>query len=376
MADYDYSLACEAIAGVGNPWQPLQVVRFRGREAISDLFRYEISLLAKGASAEIDPRDLIGKRASLRIATMSTPAWKMVHGIIEEATDLDDVPEGSLLRIVLVAPWARAMHRQRCRVFLDKTLRQIITAVLEDDPLVQHTKAGHVDSDDGALMYTPAIERFTWRIQDTSRIDNVRARPFVVQYNESDFAFVSRLLEEEGIAYHFEHGSDTCLLVLTDHDGGRARLSPDLPLGPALAGRKVDSIKLGARLRPKAVIVDDHEWRKPKLDMTAKAGDGADDLVEYHYPGSFFDAPGQGKPIADARLDRYQIESKYAVGSGSVRLLEAGSVFKLLSDLGEHDGEYLVTSLDVRGEQQGVVTLSSAAESLPWKASIELARRG
>jgi type VI secretion system secreted protein VgrG len=124
------------------------------------------------------------------------------------------------------------------------------------------------------------------------------------------------------------------------------------------------------------VILDDHEWRKPKLDMQAQAGNGADDLVEYHYPGSYFDAPGQGKPVATARLDRYRIESKYAVGSGSIRLLGAGSVFTLLYGIGDHDGEYLVTSIDVRGEQQGVISLPSDGQSLPWEAHFELARRG
>lgn len=376
MADYDFSLACEAIAGVAPPWQALHVVRLRGHEAISELFRYELTVLAKGMTAEIDPRDLLGKRASLRITTTSFPAWKMVHGIVEEALDLDDVPEGNLFRIVLVAPWVRATHRKRCRVFLDKTLRRIITTVLEDDPFMEHMAGGEVDVDDGALLYTPARERFTWRIQDTSRLDNARTRPFVVQYNETDFAFVSRLLEEEGIAYHFEQGSDTCLLVLTDHDGGRARLAPAIPIGPAIPNRKVDSVKRGARLRPTAVVLDDHEWRKPKLDMTARVGDGADDLVEYHYPGSYFDAPGQGKPVAKARYDRYQVEAKYAVGAGSVRVLGAGSIFQLAYDFGDHDGEYLVTSLDVLGEQQGVISLPSSNSLVPWEARFELARRG
>lgn len=373
MSDHDFSLACEAIAGAGNPWQHLRVVHFRGREAISEPFRYDITLLAKGSAGEMDPRDLVGKRASLRIATLSVPAWKIVHGIVEEAEDLYDVPEGTLVRIVLVPPWARAMHRQRCRVFLNKTLRHIITNVLEGDPLVEQSD-DDVEPDDGAPTYTPARERFTWRVQDTSRIDNVRARPFVVQYNESDFAFVSRLLEEEGIGYHFEHGSDTCLLVLTDHDGGRARLVPDAPLGAAVPGRKMDTVRLGARLRPTKVILDDHDWRKPDLDMTADAGDAAGELAEYHYPGSYFDAPLQGKPVALARVDRYGIEAKYAVASGSVRLLSAGSVFKLLHDA--HDGEYLITSVDVRGEQQGVVSQPSGGEFVPWTAHFELARRG
>lgn len=375
MADYDFALASEAIAGFGNPWQSLQVVRLEGHEAISELFRYDLIALAKGAASELDPRDLIGKRLSLRIATTSIPMWKIVHGIVEEAADLDDVPEGTLMRIVLVAPWARAMHRERCRVFLDKTLRQIITAVLQDDPLMQQAKTGEVDLDDGAPTYTPARECFAWRVQDTSRLDNVRARPFVVQYNESDFAFVSRLLEEEGITYHFEHGSDTCLLVLTDHDGGRATLSPALPLGPGIAGRKVDTLKHIARLRPTAVVLDDHEWRKPKLEMSARAGDG-NDLVEYHYPGTFFDAPDMGKPLAEARIDRYRHEAQHAAGSGSVRLLSGGSVFPFVSDFGDHDGEYVVTSLHVQGEQSGVVSLPSNGMSVPWEARFELAKRG
>ncbi len=376
MADYDYSLACEAIAGIAPPWQTLHVARLHGREAISELFRYEITVLAKGMTAEIDPRDLIGKRASLRITTTSFPTYKMVHGIIEEAVDLDDVPEGDLFRIVLVAPWARATHRQRCRVFLDKTLRNIISTVLEDDPLVEHMAGGEVEADDGSLLYTPAKERFTWRIEDNARIDNARTRPFVVQYNESDFAFVSRLLEEEGISYHFEQGADTCLLVLTDHDGGRARLSPAIPVGPAIPNRKTDLLKHGARLRPTAVVIDDHEWRKPNLDMTARAGDGADDLVEYHYPGSYFDAPNHGKPIAKVREERHRSEAKYSMGSGSVRVLAAGSVFQLAHDAGDHDGEYVVTSIEVQGEQAGVISLSSTERKVPWESRFEMARRG
>jgi type VI secretion system secreted protein VgrG len=372
MALADFSFAWEAAQGPA--WAHLQVARIRGREGISEPYRYELTLIAKTPAPEVEIDDLIGKRASLRIATQSTPARKVVHGILVEAEELFEAPDGMVYRVVLMPPWARAMHRKRCRIFLDKTLRQIVNAVLTGDPKMSLRDGAEVEDDDGSLTFTPADEIFTWRVNDTSRLDDKRVRSYVVQYNESDFDFVSRLLEEEGLSYHFENGDGKSLLVITDNDGGRSRLSPDA-LGAGIPGRNVKTLKLGARLRPSGVILDDYNWKKPKLDMAAKAA-GAGDLVEYGYPGGYPDAPDQGKPLAAARLDRYGVEARYAVGEGSVRVLSAASVFKLHHDDGDHEGEYVVAGLVVRGEQQGVLALPSGDQDIPWEARFELARRG
>src|SRR5262249_26262796 len=152
----------------------------------------------KAPAPEVDPRDLLGARATLRVETQSTPARKVVHGIVAEAEELFEHPDGMLYRVVLVPPWARAMHRQRCRIFLDKTLREIVDAVLCGDPLMKLRQGARVEDDDGALVYQPAAEEYTWRVRDTSRLDDRRVRAYVVQYSESDLAFVARLLEEEG----------------------------------------------------------------------------------------------------------------------------------------------------------------------------------
>lgn len=372
MALADFSFAWEAAQGPA--WAHLQVGRIRGREDISKPYRYELTLIAKTPAPEVEIEELIGKRASLRIATQSSPARRIVHGILVEAEELFEAPDGMVYRVVLMPPWARSMHRKKCRIFLDKTLRQIVNAVLTGDPLMSLQDGAEVDDDDGSPVFLPAEEIFTWRVNDTSRLDDKRVRSYVVQYNESDFDFVSRLLEEEGLSYHFENGDGTCLLVITDNDGGRSRLSPDA-LGAAIPGRNVKSLKLGARLRPSGVILDDYNWKKPKLEMAAKAA-GQGDLVEYGYPGGYPDAPDQGKPLATARLERYGVEARYAVGEGSVRVLSAGSVFKLHHDDGDHEGEYVVASLEVRGEQQGVLALPSGEKEVPWEARFELARRG
>ena len=375
MPNDDFSFACEALPGEGpfGAWGALRVARFRGREALSEPYRYEITLLAKASAGEVDPRDLLGKRATLRIATLSNPPFKVVHGIVREASELSDLPEGTLLRVILEPPWARAQHRTRCRIFLDKSLRRIVEAVLTGDPLMEHRSSAEVEDDDNTPTFTPARELFTWRVTDTSRLDDPRARPFVVQYEESDFAFVSRLLEEEGISYHFENGRETCLLVLTDDDAGRPRLEP-AQLGASIPGRSVSHLALGGRLRPTRVVLDDHDWRKPTLDITAKAGSG--DLAEYHYPGAYSDAADKGKPLASARLDRYHVEARYAAGAGGVRVLSGGSIFELTTEEQDHEGEYVVTRLDVRGAQQGVLAQPAAEDALPWEARFDLARRG
>ena len=203
-----------------------------------------------------------------------------------------------------------------------------------------------------------------------------------MQYNESDLDFVARLLEEEGVSYHFEHGDGVCLLVLSDADGGRARLDPFLPLGPNLAGRELGSMKLGARLRPRKVSLVDYNWKKPALDMAVATQDSQDtaDLVDHEYPGRYPDTPDQGRPLAQAKLDRLAVEASYAAGAGACRLLGAGSVFALEHPTPRYDGEYLVTRLLLDAEQQGALAPGSGGQAtsqgVPFRVRVECARRG
>ncbi len=379
MTTTDFTFAFDGADAPGGPFAHLQVVRFHGREAISGLYRYEITLLAKAPAPEPDPHDLIGASATLRIATLSAPAYKLVHGIIVEAEEVSPVPDGMLYRVVLMPPLARAGHRTRCRIFLEKTTREIIDAVLTGDPNLSRDDGAKPEEDDGATTsFSPAKECFAWRLADASRVDDPAARLYCVQYNESDLAFVSRLLEDEGISYHFENGKDLSILVLSDTDQGKAKLDPFDALGADIEHRSIRAFKLGARLREKMVRLRDYDWRKPALDMTAEAKDDKDDLFAYNFPGGYpFDAPQKGDPLAKLRLDRYHVEAEYAVGEGACRVLSAGSVLLLEHTKARYDGEYLVTKLELRGEQHGVTGGHSAALSHePFACSFECVRRG
>ncbi|WP_437648061.1 type VI secretion system Vgr family protein [Sorangium sp. So ce362] len=385
MSEVDFAFAWEGALEAIGPWAHLQVVELRGTEALSRPYRYEIILFAREPAPDIDPEELIQARATLRIVTGAEPPVRLVHGIVAEAEELGSVQDGTLYRVVLVPPLARAAYRTRCRVFLEKTTRQIIDAVLQGDPQLRRDDGATAPAADVEHVFSPARELFAWRVVDTSRVDQVAARPYCVQYNESDLAFVARLLEEEGIAYHFEHGHGVCLLVLSDSDAGRTRLDPFAPLGPNIAGRAVTGMKLGARLRPRKVSLADYNWKNPALDMAvaAPARPGAAELVDHAYPGRYPDTPDQGRPLAAARLDRLGVEASYGVGEGPCRVLAAGSIFALESLKPRHAGEYLVTQLDVRARQEGVLAPSARSALLqnatldgPYTATFECARRG
>ncbi|AKT40637.1 type VI secretion system Vgr family protein [Chondromyces crocatus] len=378
MSFDDFVFGWESKGGALGSWGGLRVVRFGGEEPMSGVFRYEVLLLAATGDDDLDPLSLVGRRASLRISTGSQPAFKLVHGVITEAEDAAEVPEGAVYRVVLEAPLARARHRKRSRIFVDKTLRQIVETVLRDDAGMKLVSGAMLDAPVGLPSYRPAEERFTWRIGKGARLDNPKARPYVVQYNESDLDFVSRLLEDEGVSFHVEHGDEVSLLVLSDTDAGRPRVADDDVLGPGKDAREMRHFRLGGRLRAKAVRLGEHNWENPALDISAEAKDGGDgDLAEHVFPGSFLESQELGLPLAQARLDRLHTEASFAVGEGSTRVLSAGAIFTLEHPKDRYEGEYLVTRLRVEGHQDGVVSVQvDGGGGEPFHMELECACRG
>ena len=376
MSSIDFALALEGSSFVEGPWKYLRVVQFDGHEAMSRLFRYEIVALLK--DDDCDPEEFIGKRASLRIVTDAAPAYRLIHGIVTEAEDVGTDPQGPLYRLIVEPPLVRAQHRKRNRIFLDKTLRQIIETVLRTDTGMRLVSGSLLDVPMGGPTYKPATESFTWRIGASPRLDDPKARPYVVQYGESDFDFVARLLEEEGISFHFEHDDDTSLLVLSDKDFGRPRVALDDVFSPGKLGHSIDRFRIGSRLRTQSVRLGEYNWEKPKLDIDVKAGAGGEsDLSTYAYPGGYLDGVDLGAPIAQAKLQAAQTESSFANGAGTTRLLAPGTIFTLEHPKVRNDGEYLVTRMHTRGYQAGTLSVDGPnAQKEPFRVEFECACRG
>jgi len=380
MSNTEFAFAFESAAGPSGPFSHLRVVAFSGREAISALYRYTLVLYARDPAAAVDPDDIVGQRATLRIFTQTEPLIRYVHGVITEAEEIGGAQQGMLYQITLEPPLVRMAHRTRSRIFLEKTTREILEAVFLGEPLMTSADAPFESGDSLDAPFVPAAEQFAFRVLDPRRITDVTTRPYCAQYNESDFAFLSRILEEEGLRFHFENSESTCLLVLSDTDDGALRPSPFIPIGPDLLNRALTSVHLGRRLRASKVSHTDYNWKKPALAMAVDVpskGAGSD-LFEATYPGLYPDAPDQGKPLAGARLGRLQSEARYALLTSTCRALFAGVILGVEHPTDRYDGEYLATSLDVRGEALGELPPGSpvALSGVPYSARIECARRG
>jgi len=98
MTTPDFDFAWEYAAGPRGPWSHLQVVSFEGQEELSSLYRYEVTLFARTPAPEVDPYELVGSRATLRIATLTSPDFRVVHGVVVEAEEVGPIPEGMLYR--------------------------------------------------------------------------------------------------------------------------------------------------------------------------------------------------------------------------------------------------------------------------------------
>lgn len=372
----DFALALEGSSSLDGPWNFLRVVQFTGDEAMNQLFQYDLVVLLKGD--DCDPEEFVGKRASLRIATDTLPAYRLIHGVITEAEDAGLDPQGPIYRLTLEPPIVRARHRKRYRIFLDKTLRRIIETVLQTDSGLALVSGGLLDTPMGGPAYAPAKERFTWRVGASPRLDDPKARPYVVQYGESDFDFVARLLEEEGIAYHFEHDDDTSLLVLSDKDFGRARMAIDDVISPGKLGRAIDQFRLGGRLKATKAHFGEYNWEKPALNIDAKADGGqGGNLSEYVFPGGHLESSSLGEPLAQAHIENLKTGAEFATGAGATRLLGPGTIFTLEHPKVRNDGEYLITKTHSLGYQQGVLSVEGPnAPDKPFRVQFECACRG
>lgn len=371
--------------GGGTAWEQLRVVSFHIQDAMSHPYEARIVLHARGADNEVDPETMVGALATLRIATLSDPAVRAFHGLIIEAAELGTSRDGMLYEVILAPPLARSMHRVKSRVFLEKTTKQILEAVLTGDPkLVAEDPAFEAP---GALgdPFEPPKEVFAFRIKDTARIEEPKTRPYCVQYNESDYAFVTRLLAEEGISFHYEHHATAIVLVLSDHDDGRTKLDPAEVLGPGVRGRQVDQVRLGRRLRATRFRLNDFNWQKPALDMKTEAkGDGDESLAHDVYPGLYPDEPKQGEPLAKARLERLLTEARFAEVTTPARLLGAGHVFEMTHPTARYEGEYLVVKAEILGHAEGELGPSERLppevrlprDGRPFLAKLECLRRG
>ena len=285
--------------------EDLHVLAFQGDEEVSRLFAFNL-VLASPDSA-IDFAKVIGKPCAL--ALKGEHGTRYFHGMTHSLEQREKARNFTIYHASVVPRAWRLMHRHDCRIFQKKNTRQIVEEVLK--------KAG-ID------------HKFS--LQGNA---DPPTREYCVQYRESDWDFVSRLLEEEGFYYYFSHQQTRHVLQIGNDPqfhpdiSGTSKLSYHPPGTTTPDTEHVHSLSYREGIRSGAVTLNDYNFTKPTLDFKAPKKEQKDtDLEIYDYPG-LYSLPEKGKGLAAIRLQEAQARRRVVQGGSDCIRLTTGHCFTM-----------------------------------------------
>ncbi len=306
-----------------------KVLEFRGREAISQPYRFELELVSE--RPDLDLESLLHRPAFLAIA----PDGSGIHGLVHQAAQGESGKRLTRYRLTLVPQLAYLAHRTNQRIFQHLTVPQIVAQVLEEHGIQADAYRFQL----GPVIYPP--------------------REYCVQYDETDLHFIQRLCEEEGIHYHFQHSTAGHVLVFGDDQTVFPRLAATAyQQDSGLVADQPVIKRFGLRLetRTSRVTRRDYDFEKPRLSMEAAFhSDFQPDLEDYDYPGRFTER-ARGKHLSQRALERHRHDYELAEGDSDQPQLASGHFLPL----GEHPRSdwnqlWLLTEVLHEGKQPQVL---------------------
>ena len=275
---------------------------FEGNEYISGLFEFTIEVLSE--NLEVNPDQIVGKTATV---TIQNDQERKFNGYIKSFT-FGEVKANNLrqYRMVMV-PWLWFLSQTNGhRIFQEKNTKEIVSQIFND--------LGFSD--------------FDFKAAGGSK------REYCVQHNESDLNFISRLLEEDGIAYYFEHDDKKHKLILVDQQNAYRDVAEtnleyskgNTPNTQITAWEHIYLFKKGKW------SLNDYNFKEPKKDLNAstktKSQFARNDTFEhYEYPG-LYDTT-MGADLVKIRLDAEEVDRNTVKGASDCSSFFAGGKFKV-----------------------------------------------
>ncbi|MGD0526016.1 MAG: type VI secretion system tip protein TssI/VgrG [Polyangiaceae bacterium] len=285
----------------------LQVGKVRGREAISQPFEFTVDVVCE--DPESFDFDLVGKRASLVFLVDGAPE-RTVAGIISHTSESFSTKRGHSAagyRLVLVPELWRLGLAHAHQVFLEKSIPDIVQQKLKDAALLD----------------------FDLRLSGT-----YGPKAMVVQYDETDRAFVNRLTENQGISYYFRNADGIEKLVFTDDPTGFAAVEGHPSVAVRLGADETDVYELQRERTAisKTWKVQDYNHHLPLLDIvgtfTESHGLSAE-VVEF---GPYVLTPQEAQALAKRRAEARVAQTDYYRGASDRCWFPAGALVKREGD--------------------------------------------
>ncbi|MCR4466896.1 type VI secretion system tip protein VgrG [Burkholderia sp. SCN-KJ] len=338
-----------------------------GSDDLGRLFEFRIDALADSHSLSL--KDMLGKPVTVRIEQQDL-STRYLNGIVARATLAGRRAERHYGYELIVRPWLwLATRRSDCRIFQNRTVPDIVQEVL-------------------APYGFPIENKLT---------DAYVPREFCVQYNETDTAFVMRLMEFEGIYFYFRHAADSHTLVLCDAMSSHVAL-PGYETIPYIAQDRTaiaDEEHVDGWLPAQEVSVGkhqtaDYDYTKPRADLSSQKvdprGHDHDSFASFEWPGGYRDdAPGAH--YSRVRLEEQQAEHERASADTDVRGAAPGYLFTLAHcPRADQNREYLIVRCRYRFQEnayasdQGAeavvhrTTMLVQPSSLPYRSPRETPR--
>jgi type VI secretion system secreted protein VgrG len=305
------------------------LMKIQGEEQISGLFRY--TLMLRSEDGNVDFKKMVGQPVTVTIE-MYNGAKRYINGIVSRF--MQGAFDGNITTYYAeIRSWLWQLTlTSNSKIFQNQSVLDIIKEVFSD--------SGFTDFEEKTIRSYPP-------------------REYCVQYQETAYAFVSRLMEDEGIFYFFKHEDGKHTLVIAD-DLDAHEPCPGLEYArmryASLQDRTDDIFIIDCTLEqqmiPNKYATEDFNFETPHSDLlTSVDGKEKGKFRIYEYPGNY-GVTGDGEKISDKRIEMYELPQKILKGEGFCRAFIAGYKF----DLEEHERQdmnisYVLKQLSVNADQ-------------------------
>lgn len=309
---------------------------FSGTEELSKLYEFDLALLSQQSDVKL--KSLIGSQATVEIE-LSNGSFRHINGYVQRFSTQGS--DGGYVRYAAVlGPWLWMLTcRFDTRIFQEKSVQAVVSEVF----------AGF-----GTLA------KYEFRVSKP-----LKSHSYITQYRESDFNFVQRLLESEGLFYYFEHTADSHLMVITDDSSTLLPLpeQPQIRYHSASVTETADSItqwQSTRQLQSGQIAVRTFDYRQPRnflpVTMQSLNQQGDVDRFEiYDFPGQYTHGSYEdGEAIVRNRIEALELMGKTFYGESNCRAMKPGYTFELtqhyLHDTGAAENrKFLLLSVEHRG---------------------------
>ncbi len=315
----------------------LLVRSFSGHEEMSRLFHFELELISQDMN--IKATDIVGKSVTLSILQADGSSSSYINGYVSRFIQMPSKHVYARYRAEVV-PWLWFLTRTTdCRIYQTKEAKQVIEDVF--------SRFGFSD--------------YTFELHGS-----YPQRDYCVQYRETSFDFVSRLMEEEGMYYFFRHESGKHTLVIADQKSSykpcpyknQVRMEPGTSSGFGAQEDYVTEWERQYEFRPGKWAQQDFNFQTPTTSLMSNVSSvlplqGISKYEIYEYPGEY-ENKGEGSRLTKLRMEEDETPYDTVQGEGYCRFFVSGHTFKLTHhERSDQVAEYLLTSITHEAFQGG-----------------------